>query len=71
MRTRLSTAPAILLSLTVLLLGTPDTAKADDCGGNYVECLSRTGALGSSEALHEMECYGAYWDCMSRQIRLM
>ncbi len=69
MRTRLSTAPAILMSLTVLLLATPATARAD-CGGDYVECLSRTGAIGSSEALHEMECYGAYWDCVSRELRL-
>lgn len=69
MRTRLSTTSAILMSLTVLLLATPDAASAD-CGGDYVECLSRTGALGSSEALHEMECYGAYWDCLSREMRL-
>lgn len=71
MRTPLPTAPAILVSLGVLLLATPDLVKAADCGGDYVECLNRTGAIGSSDALHEMECYGAYWECLSRQLRLV
>lgn len=71
MPTRLPTAPAILMSLGVMLLATPDNARAADCGGDYVECLNRTGALGSAEVLHEMECYGAYWECVSRQLRLV
>lgn len=69
MRTILPTAPAILMILGVLL-ATPDTADAADCGGSYVECLNRTGAIESSEALHEMECYAAYWECVSGQLLL-
>lgn len=70
MRTHLHAAPALFASLFVLLIAAPESAQAADCGGSYVECLHRTGAIGSSDALHEMECYGAYWECVSRQLRL-
>lgn len=70
MRTPMPAAPAILVTICVLLLAIPRSAQAADCGGNYMECLHRTGAIGSSEALHEMECYGAYWECVSRQLRV-
>lgn len=63
-------APVLLMSLGLVLLATPDAAIAADCGGDYVECLDRTGAAGSSDQLHEMECYGDYWSCVSRQIKL-
>lgn len=59
---------AVMLLLTAGSgLALPTTARAD-CGGDYVRCLSDSGALGTSEAFHESACYAAYVSCVGRML---
>ena len=59
----------MMFALTIAAAGAATTltatpAGAQDCGGDYVRCLNDSGAIGTSDALHEMSCYGGYWDCV-------
>lgn len=59
---------AALVVLSILTLVTPASAGAEDCGAEYAACLAESGALGTSDALHEQECYGDYLDCVASQV---
>ncbi len=65
----------VVTTLTVLALASvlalrPLPAMAGDCGADYVECLADSGALGTSDQLHETECYAEYWRCVERALRV-
>lgn len=59
-----------ILALTAALAASPAPAAAGDCGADYVKCLSDSGALGSSDQLHETECYAEYWRCVGHGLRV-
>lgn len=64
-----STMLTALLPLVALLgvMALPAQARAD-CGANYVVCLSDSGALGTSDQLHERACYSEYQRCVVRML---
>ncbi|NIP83093.1 MAG: hypothetical protein GWM90_29240 [Gemmatimonadetes bacterium] len=56
-------------ALTALgLLAGPGPLAAGDCGGEYLGCLVESGAVGTSDVLHEQACYSGYWACVSARI---
>lgn len=59
----------LVLALAALpLAAAAAPVRAQNCGGEYVECQSDAMALGTSDAVHELECWGDYLDCISGAI---
>lgn len=59
---------AVLAVIALASLAAPRPAAAADCGGDYLSCLYASGAVGTSDALHDSDCYASYLSCVGRQI---